>query len=490
MIKRFFKDSAVYSVGTILSRGIQIILLPLYTRLLSTSDYGIIDILAIVGNFINVTVAFEITQGFARYYSDAATDKDRIEYSSTSFWFVISMFSFFLIFALIFSKPLNEIIIGGKFSPVIFQVALISIYGSGLLLFLQNQLRWYLLSKEYALVGIIFTLVSYSATVVLLIVFKTGVIGVFWGMILGYGISSFVSWYQSRQNYKMIFDWKKCKEMLSFSIPLVPSSIGAIVLLYIDRIAIKSLMTLGDVGIFGIGYRFAAIITVVLTGFQTALIPLIYQNYKDENTPKEIAKIFRYFLAIIIGLILTISIFSMEALHIFTTPGFYGAARIIPLLCFVSLLQSMYIFTPGLSLAKKTKLIAIINVIAGVLNTALNFLLIPYWGLIGSSIATVISSLFVFIITMYYNQKLFHIPHQWKNIVIVFFYSMIFIFFTYLIEFFIPLNLFIRLSVKVVVLLASFWILFKFLIKKEEFVEFLRLIKIIYSTKGKSLLKP
>ncbi len=477
MIRRFFKDSAIYTFGTIVTRGIQIIMVPIYTRLLTPSDYGIMDMLMVVASFANVTVALEIGQGFARYYSDATELKDKIEYSSTTFWFVVLMYSIFLFISFAFARNLNSIIVGKSSNLVIFQIAMIAIWGGGIFNFLRNQLKWYLKSKYFAISSIIYTAIAYSITIVLMVIFHLGVIGVFWGMVVGYIAGNLASWYFSKSNYKLTFNFSKFKEMLHFSLPLVPSSVGSILLLYIDRIAIKDLMKLSDVGIFGVGYRFAAIISIVLAGFQTALVPLIYQNYKKSETPNEIAKIFYYFLIIVLGFILLLSLFSHELLVIFATPAYYEAAKIIPIISFSTLFLSLYIFTVGLSLAKKTKLIAAINILAAILNTALNFSLIPLFGIIGASISTLISGIVLFVLNMYFSQKYFYVPYNWYKIISVFLITTGIIYLSILMESFVGINLYIMIVIKIFIFIIIGWSIIRTLVGKQKFLFLVQEIK-------------
>ncbi|MCU7495268.1 MAG: oligosaccharide flippase family protein [Ignavibacteria bacterium] len=469
MIKRLFKDTIIYSFGTILTRGIQIIMLPIYTRLLTPADYGVYDLLNILTGLVNVTVALEITQGFVRHYSDAATEEERIAYSSTSFWFVLFMYCIFLTSTLLFSFPLSSLVLGKSYSPQIFVASMISIFGSGLFVFLQNQLRFYLKSKSFALVSIIFTLVSYSSTVVFLSVFKTGVVGIFWGLIAGYTVGNFLSWYMAKNHYRLVFNWNKCKEMLRFSIPLVPASIGTMIFLYIDRIAINSLMSKDELGLFGVAYRFSAIVTLVLSGFQIALGPLIYLNYKQSSTPGEIAKIFRYYLTMVLCFVLALSIFSIEALKIFTTPAYFRAEKVIPIISFATLFISMQIFAPGLALAKRTKTIAVINIVAGLMNSLLVYLLIPYLGIMGASFGTLLTAIMLFAVNMYFSQKLFYIPHNWRKILSMFAFCMVFILIIFIFGNFSTFPLFTKNVIKAILLFISASVIIRVMIGFEEF---------------------
>jgi len=73
MVKRFLRDSVVYSLSTFISRGISFFLIPIYTRVFSPEDYGIIDIMAIFASIIHLTVALEISQSVARFFADAGS---------------------------------------------------------------------------------------------------------------------------------------------------------------------------------------------------------------------------------------------------------------------------------------------------------------------------------------------------------------------------------------------------------------------------------
>lgn len=464
MIKRFFKDSAIYTLGNILTRGLAIFMLPIYTRLLSPSDYGVIDMISIIGSLVNVTIALEINQGFGRYYSESTSETEQDEFSSTTLWFVLGAYTAFLIPSILFSHWMNDKIIGPNYPVSIFQVALFSIWGNGIFVFLQNQLRWYTLSKEYTIVGIVYTFVSYIITIVLMLVYKLGAIAVFWGLFLANVSAAVLSWYYAKGKFKLVFVREKLKIMLNYSVPLIPASVGTIALLYIDRIAIKNLMSLSDVGIFGIAYRFSAIVSLVLSGFQTAMAPLIYQNYKNLETPPEIARIFKYFLIAVLTFITALSFFSKEVLMVFTTAAYYDAAEIIPIISFASLFLAMNIFTPGLSLAKKTKVIAVINICAGVLNTVLNYTLIPYMGIRGAGLSTLLSSILTFIIYIKYSQKYFYVPYDWSQIIPVFSVVMFTVFVIGWLESIISISLFPIILFKLVFLLFVILFMIKTLV--------------------------
>ena len=113
-------------------------------------------------------------------------------------------------------------------------------------------------------------------------------VGAFVGCV--YGINGL------KGSYRWIFNGERLKEMLLFSAPLVPSGIAVFVSHYIDRLMINRFLSLGDLGVYGIGFRLSSIVGLVMVGFQSALTPLIYTNYHLSDTPKQIEAIFRAFL--------------------------------------------------------------------------------------------------------------------------------------------------------------------------------------------------
>ena len=419
MIRQLLKDSVVYGLSSILSQGISILIVPIYTRLLSPNEYGGMDILAVFANLITLTVALEISQGLARHYPDAQTAADRIAYASTSLWFSAAAYGLFAVFSITFSKPLTTLLLTSPAWEETFRVAVIAITGNGIFFLLQNLLRWQLKPKGYAAASIAYVIISTGIGVWLVAGFHMGVIGVFYGQIVGAVSGGFLAWFLAKDLYRFIFSREKCKEMIAFSVPLIPSSISILVANYIDRFAIQNLMTLDDVGVYAVGFRFASVVNLLMVGFYGALTPLIYQHYRKDSTSKELARIFRFFVCGTLPLIAAVSLFSKEILWLFATPPYYAAWSVMPILACASVISRMYIFAPGLDIAKKTTTIALINLSAALTNIILNFIMIPHLGIEGAAGATLISAILTFAGYMILSQRYYPVHHFWWQIMAV-----------------------------------------------------------------------
>lgn len=415
MLRNVFRDGLVYGIGHILSRGISVILLPLYTRVLLPREYGIIDIFLVVSGLVSVTVAFEISQGLGRHYSSVTSASDRVGYASTALWFTVGTYGIFALLGLLLSGPLAVFLLESSELRTT-QFAVVAMAGNGIYHFLQGQLRWQLRPKESTIANIVFSLVTGAAACWFVVVLRTGVVGVFYGQIIGAVVGSWVAWRFTRTSYALRFETEKLRRMLEFSVPLVPASIAVIVALYVDRVAIRQLMSLDSVGIYGVGFRVASVASLVMFGFQTALTPLVYRHHEESSTPQAIARIFRYFLVVAMPVILGLSLFSRELLMVFATPAYKDAAPVVPVIATAILLSSMYIFAPGLAIAKRTGVISLISLTMAATNTALNFLLVPFMGIAGAAMATAVSALLAFTGYVAFGQRLYPIPYAGRRI--------------------------------------------------------------------------
>ena len=414
MLKAFIRDSAIYAIPSIVSRGLAIILIPLYTRVLTPADYGSFDLLFVFASLVNLTVALEVAQGVARYYSDEKDAERRVLYASSAFWFTIFCYTVFLGVSFVFSNELSRLVMGREGLESSFQVGVIYIFINGAFYLIQNQFRWEFRSVHYAIVSTIVTVVTAVLALMLTYVVAWGLTGLLLGMVGGALAGCLYGLWYLRHSFRFRFEWTRLKEMLIFSAPLVPSGIAVFGGLYIDRIMINHYLTLDDVGLFGIGFRVAGIVGLVIVGFQGALTPLIYAHYRDPATPMQLARIFRIFLSFALLMFLAVSLFSKEILMALTVPAYYDAASIVVFLVPAILLSNMYIFAPGTGIEKKTHLILWINVAGAVVNVLLNALFIPLLGIEGAAVAKLLSYSFVFAAYMWYSQKLYHVPHDWR----------------------------------------------------------------------------
>jgi O-antigen/teichoic acid export membrane protein len=199
-------------------------------------------------------------------------------------------------------------------------------------------------------------------------------------------------------------------------VPLIPGSVGVFLNAYADRLAIRSRLGVADVGVYGAGYRLALIVSLLLLGVQGALAPLVLSRHAEERTRVELARLFRLFCAIALGVVLLVSLFASELLHVLTRPSYYRGATIVPFVIAASFLGGMFVFAPGLNIVKRTRLLGLVAGLTGVVNLGLAFGLVGPMGIRGPALAFLLACGAGFVTMMALSQRVYPVPHDWGRI--------------------------------------------------------------------------
>lgn len=416
MLKRLFRDSILYTLSTVLTRGISFILLPVYTRALSPEEFGLLDYFVALGAIASIVITLEIMQGLARYIPEYFDDgRKKRDYASTCMWFVLGAYTAMLVLVSTFSTQLAILLLDAPGKASLVELAGWSYWVAGVLNLLHGQLRWELRAAASAWLSLLSALLTLACTFVLVVWLHLGVRGALLAQVVGGLLALLPSVYMTRSSFGLRFDMAALRQMLAYSMPLVPSSVAVVSAMYFDRIALKELMSLADVGIYAVGQKISLVVTLAFIGFRNALTPLIYANHARESMPSDLAQIFRLFCLVALAMTVGISVFAPEIVRLISAESYQGAANVVPLLIFGVLLSNMYIFAPGLDIHKKTGSIAAINITMAALNFALNYALIPVLGIIGAGIAALLAFGAGFVVYMCASQRLYPVPHDWRG---------------------------------------------------------------------------
>lgn len=420
MLKRLLKDSATYGIGRLAGVALAFATLPILTNHLTVAQYGMVDLLVLCITLLNLTVALEVTQGVARFAGSEKNHDKRSVFTSTALLFSTIMYIIAGLIIFIFHKDISYILFGEKGNPIFILLMIPWFILHGVNYFVTNQMRWESRAVPYILLRTLHGVLMLAAVIWLVSEREMKVQGVIFAYIISLaiptaiGIGMLISFKSLRRNFCKI----RLKEMLAFSFPLVPSSAAVFAQSYVDRIMVTNMLDLQNLGLYSFAFRIASAITLVSMAFQMSITPLIYQLHKKKKTPKNIAKSFNIYLFFVFTAIIGLYLFLAEIFYFFIGEAFYESAKLVPILCFSVFFASLSVFAPGLSIAKKTKKIAIINVTGMFINVILNFVFIKYFGLMGAAVATVISLAIVMVITFAVSNKYYAIPYRYFRIVI------------------------------------------------------------------------
>lgn len=412
MIQRASRDVGLYALATVLARSTTLVLLPIQTRFLAPSEVGVVELLLVLMSVAGVIVSLQVTQALARFVPDDPDDASRRRIASTALWFSVTTYSAFAAIVILLADPIASLLSTDAAAEETVIVAAIATWIGSIFIVVQGQLRWELRVGAYATTSVLFSFATLLATVAMLATIG-GPPSVFLGQFVGAALALSVAGFLARRSFALLFDGDSLRRLLAFSLPLVPSSVGVVLMVSVDRLAIGAMLPIEDVGFFAVGARIASIAGLAVAGVQLALTPLIYATYRLPEAPAELARLFRNFAGVAFLLVLGLFAFAQETVAILSTPAYAPATQVVGLLTVAVLLNGMSVFAPGLGIALRTWRIAAISLGGAVLNTALNLALIPILGISGAALATVVSAGVVFAISMAESQRYYPVPHNW-----------------------------------------------------------------------------
>jgi O-antigen/teichoic acid export membrane protein len=414
MVRRFFRESAVYVLPAALSSGVSFLLFPLYAHRFTPLQYGYLDLLLLTGTLVGFTVALEMYQAVGRYVTGETDEPLRKGYASTGLFVTIAMYLLFACVAESLAVPITHVLLGTQAPPSLWRLATAWMCIQGLLNFTQAQLRWQFRPKAFATASAVNAFGTVGAAAVFVFGLHLEVRGALLGQLVGSTLALFYVAAATSNTFALRFSFDKCRQLLRYSIPLVPSGVGVFLNLYADRLVIKHLESVADVGIYGVGYRVATIVLLLLVGFQGAATPLILAGKDDPTTPRDIARIMRIFWALALSSFVALSLLATPIIRILAASPYQSASSVVPFLVIASLFSGMYFFAPGLVIAKKTVAMAKLTAFSGFANLLLAIVLVPPLGIVGAGISTAVTSLLWFGLLMRQSQRYYRVPHRWR----------------------------------------------------------------------------
>jgi O-antigen/teichoic acid export membrane protein len=416
VFRRLIRESAIYAGAGLFGQAMLFVLFPFLAHTLSPRDYGVIDIVGVLTSLAFLTVALEINQGLGRILIRTEEAEERSLYASTALIWSIASYTLLVVVGLVFAGPLTHALLAPRVDVQVLRVALGTIWFGGALYLIQDQLRWLMRPAAFAAVSVVVAVTTAGATAVYVFVLRGGALGVVAGQLTACAVGLGVAAALSPRIYRLRFQWSKARSMLAYSIPLVPSSLGVLLNSYADRLALQHERSLAAVGVYGIGFRIAVVMTVLLMGVQGSMTPNVVAAHDHPETPRDIARVFRMFWALGCVAFIFLSLLAEPLVRLLSAAAYFGAARVVPFLVAATFLAGLNVFAPGPAVAGRTRGIAVANVVAGLLNLGLAFALVPSLGVRGAGLATLLSSAVGFLATMYVSHRLYPVPHYWRRL--------------------------------------------------------------------------
>ncbi len=408
-IKHLSRHAVIYGLSNMLSKAVGFLMIPVYTRYLSPSDYGILELLALSMSVLGVIVGMGLAEAVVRFYAMyGEIEKKRMVVSSSVILFSSILFAV-MVFCCYFQEAISNILFSDTQYANFVKISLITFAFNSLLEIPLVYIRALERSVFFSVVAFFRLILALSLNIYFLVFMKLGVIGILYsGLITSVTVSSCLLVFTLKET-RMRFDVEIVLEMLKFSIPLIFHGIGAFVINFGDRFFLKEVASLSEVGIYSLGYKFGMMVMsfVIYQPFFLIWSVRRYEVIKKPEGEEIYSKVFLIFGMVMLFFCFALSIYAFEIVSMVADSRYIGSCKFIPLIAFSYVLRTYGDFFLGILLIeKKTKHMSIITISSTVVCILSYYLLIPRWYGMGAACATLLTFLFLSITSFFVSQKI------------------------------------------------------------------------------------
>jgi O-antigen/teichoic acid export membrane protein len=418
-LRRLATTGAAYTAASILSKLIAVALLPLYTRHLSTEDYGAAEVMFAAVVTASIVVRLGLLEALLRFYYEEGEDPDRVVAGTFAGLFWLSTAAALILLPL--AGPLSELLLDKPAA----ELARISIGGLWVLTMMEFLLTVFRVeerARAYFLTTLLNVLATIGVTVVLVVGAGEGARGLLLGSYATGAAFVVVLIALQRRRLSLRPDPPLLRRLFRFGLPTMPAEVSLYALNFVDRIIIvRSASTaaagLALAGLYSLAVKFAQAVNVLVRGFQLAWPPLAYSIRDDGEARRVYATVVTLFVAGCAFVVTGMWLYARWIVRALAAPHFFDAYEAIGLLAAAVTLYALYlVMVVILGRTGRTEFNLPAAIAALVVNVVLNLVLVPPFGIVGAAVALLASYLVVTVLMYVFTQRLFPVPYQWGRL--------------------------------------------------------------------------
>ncbi len=387
---------------------------------------------------VGLIISLGIINALARFYYEYEEQEKRNLVISSAYWVAFTILVVFSPVLHLLSPFLSKGLFHTDQYAGVFSVALLALLFGLITDIGMDYLRIQAESVKYVKISLIRMVFLISCNVFFVVYLKKGVIGVYYATLLSSIIFSLLLAFLSLRRTGIGFSISITRDMVFFAFPLIFSSIFRGIINESDKLFINYFFSPFETGLYAIAQKVGtAIHSLITSPFLQTFLPRRFQIMKRKDARQSYSDILTYYLVAICAIGMLIALFSHQIIHLMTTEQYYGAAKFIPAIVLSMIIFGLkYHFETGIAIAKKTRYIAYVNGIAMGVNVLLNWLLISHYGILGAVISMNCSYLVTTILTLFFAQKTYPIPFDYKKIILIFTSSIV----IFIVSIFVPVD--------------------------------------------------
>lgn len=421
---RMARHLGVYGVGSTISLACSFALLPIYATQFSAGQFGVVAT-GQVASLAALTVArLGLNSGMLRFLAvyHAEGDRhaaDRVVTTTLTASFVTSLITTLAMlggWAVFGSGSSADIRLSGNLIAA--NVALSAPRETA-----EFALQAKQHSRSYVVLTSATTIVTTLLTAGLAVLLHGRPIAVFGSMLIANTLMSLVGLMILRQHLNLrAFSSQELRRAARFGVPGLPALLADWVMQFSDRLFLTRFAGLAQVGVYSLGYRIGMIEQQILgTATSAAWSPFVLSEYRGADGPRTIGRVATYFAIVGMALVVFISTAAPVALTVIHARSEYQAATsVIFLIAFANFFAAMQnMFAAPAMIRLRPELGTLFRGLGAVVNIALNFALIPPFGMLGAAWSTLATFVFIAVVTEVVGRRLWRIAYEYRKLLLV-----------------------------------------------------------------------
>ena len=420
-LKRLSRESMVYGLGQVSGRAVSLLLVPILTRVLLKQQFGVSELVTGYSASVLLVLVFGMDAALARFFYQQRDRAARVRMTSTSFAFRLTTGVTVSLVLAALAGPLASLLTGGQVYAKYLRIGALTLPFTLVVLWCNDLLRVTFQPWKYVALNVTQTVLVGGLTLALVLGRGLGVAGVLYGKWAGDAVAALLGIVLCRHHLRARFDGAILRTMLRFGLPLVPLAFAYGIISSVDRWSLQHYASLDEVGVYAVALKFFAVVTLGVSAFQLAFMPLAYSRAQDPDAPRLYARVLGLYVAVATAGALAVGLLAPLGIRLLATRDYAPAARPALWLSFAAVTQgAYYVAGLGVNLALRNALLGWSAAGAAAVAAVANLLLVPRLGAEGAAMATFLGYASSAVLTYLISQRVRPLPYRGARLAALF----------------------------------------------------------------------
>jgi len=414
-MRRLTTDSAVYGLGQALGRAVQLLLVPVLTRLLVPAEFGVAELVSGYLATAILVLVLGMDGSLARFFYQEPDREARRRMVSSSLAFRLATAGAAALLLAGVAAPLAGSLLHGAAYAKYVRIGAATLPCTLLVMFCNDVLRVTFQPLKYVTLNIVQTVLVTALSILFVGRFHLSTAGVLYGRLAGDAVAAVVGLALIRHSLGLKPSGGVLKRMLAYGAPTLPAAVAFAVIAGVDRFALQRTRSIEEVATYSVALRFYSVMTFAASAFHLAYGPFAYARANEPGAPRLFARVLVGYVALAAFGAMLVGLFAPEVLRLLVTRAYRPDAAALPalLLAFAAVALGAYtVVSIGIGLALKTPLLAVGAWTGALLGIAGQVLLTPRLGATGAAIATLAGYAGVAVVTYALAQRVHPMPYR------------------------------------------------------------------------------